>query len=86
MRNTPGEAVTALVKQGFVVRTMTDVSVGGSLNNNRTQLEAALASGAQILSTDFPAKVPETAYFVEVGAPSRCNPVTAPADCRDDAL
>ncbi len=86
VRNSPGAAVTALVKQGFVVRTMTDVSIGGSLNNNRTQLEAALASGAQILSTDFPAKVPETAYFVEVGTPSRCNPVTAPADCKNDAL
>lgn len=86
VNNTPSAAVTALVKQGFIVRTMTDVSVSGSLNNNRTQLDAALASGAQILSTDFPAKVSETAYFVEVGAPSRCNPVTAPVECKNDAL
>ena len=38
--------------------------------------------------TDFPAKVPETSYFVEIpgGAPSRCNPITAPTECRTDAL
>lgn len=88
VRNSPGTAVTELVKKGFVVRTMTDVSVGASLKGDGSQLPAALASGAHILSTDFPAKIPATSYFVEIpaGTPSRCNPVTAPAECTNAAL
>jgi hypothetical protein len=80
--------IEALVKQGFIVRTFADKSVSASLAGDGEQLTAALAGGAQILSTDFPAKVPETTYFVEIpgGAPSRCNPVTAPSECTTAAL
>jgi hypothetical protein len=50
-----------------------------------TQRDAALASGAQFVSTDYP--VPDadfgTGYLVEIpgGMPARCNPISAPADC-----
>ncbi|MEZ4238711.1 MAG: hypothetical protein R3F59_21680 [Myxococcota bacterium] len=35
------------------------------------------------MSTDYPAPLGWTSYWVEIpgGAPSRCNPVTAPEDC-----
>jgi hypothetical protein len=80
--------ITALVKQGFIVRTFADKSISASLAGDSSQLTAALEGGAQILSTDFPAKIPETSYFVEIpsGTPSRCNPITAPTECTNDAL
>jgi hypothetical protein len=82
------DAITALVKKGFIVRTFADKSIAASLAGDGSQLEAALAGGAQIVSTDFPAKIPETTYFVEIpgGMPSRCNPVTAPAACDTSAI
>lgn len=82
------DAITALVKKGFILRTFADKSVDAGWAGDRTQLEAALASGAQIVSTDFPAKDPRTSYFVEIpgGTPSRCNPVTAPAGCTSAAV
>ena len=50
-----------------------------------TDREAALASGATFVSTDYPVPDPAfgTGYFVEMpgGMPARCNPVTAPPDC-----
>lgn len=82
------DAIRALVARGFVVRTFADKSVSAGWAGDHTQLDAALASGAQIVSTDFPAKDPRTTYFVEMpgGSPSRCNPVTAPAGCTSAAL
>ncbi|MGZ6096193.1 MAG: Ca2+-dependent phosphoinositide-specific phospholipase C [Polyangiales bacterium] len=82
------DAITALVKKGFIVRTFADKSIAASLAGDRSQLEAALVNGAQIVSTDFPAKIPETTYFVEIpgGMPSRCNPVTATASCDTAAI
>ena len=47
--------------------------------------DAALASGAQFVSTDYPAPDPAlgTGYFVQLpgGSPVRCNPINAPAGC-----
>jgi len=82
------DTISALVKKGFIVRTFADKSVEGALANDRSQIAPALESGAQIVSTDFPAKVPETEYFFAIpgGSPSRCNPVTAPADCTSAAV
>lgn len=82
------DAIAALVKKGFLVRTFADKSVEGALADDRSQIAPALESGAQIVSTDFPAKVPETDYFFEMpgGAPSRCNPLVAPAECTSAAV
>ena len=55
-------------------------------------LEAALASGAQLISTDFPEVGMSARYdsdFVArlpVGGTARCNPVNAPRRCDDDRL
>ncbi len=81
--NDPGAAALAMVEAGYLVRvraeTLTDV-----LDGLPDDLDAALATGAQVVSTDFPAPRGDGIdYFVEIpgGTPSRCNPVTAPADC-----
>ena len=53
------------------------------------RLDAALASGAQFVSTDYP--VPGRAftdYVAQIpdGQPARCNPINTGPRCRDDRL
>ena len=90
-RNDPvGSAadIQALVKQGYVVRTRADADTVQARSGDTTDRDAALADGAQWVSTDYP--VPGIAsrfgtdYFAALpnqGA-ARCNPVTAPPRCR----
>ena len=80
-----------LVGTGYLVRTRADTDTEEARNGDTQRRDAALASGAQFVSTDFP--VPSTKpgftdYFVEIpnGSPARCNPVTGPSGCRNDAL
>jgi len=83
-------AIAALVAAGYIVRTRADADTVQARANDTTQRDAALASGAQFVSTDFPVPSPSfgTPYFVEMpgGAPARCNPVNAPPGCRSEAL
>ncbi len=80
-RATIDEAVAA----GMIVRTFAEKLL--ALDGAPEQSRAALESGAQILATDFPAKTTGAAWsFENPGSPSRCNPKTAPASCRDDAI
>jgi hypothetical protein len=95
-RNEPGGPNTAqirdLVRAGYLVRTRSDVPLATVISGDTTQLAAALASGAQIISTDFP--VPGMAarydsHFVAQlprGAVARCNPINARANCRNRRL
>ena len=78
------EEIRALVEQGFLIRTRTD----SGLSPNPARLEAALRSGAHFLSTDFPVPAEPGGYFADIpgGAPSRCNPVTAPANCESSDI
>lgn len=71
--------IEAAVKAGYVVRTRADAD----LEVDAAVRDLALASGAQLVSTDFPALAPAEGYAVWLpgGAPSRCNPVSAPAGC-----
>ncbi|MCB0977257.1 MAG: phosphatidylinositol-specific phospholipase C1-like protein [Acidimicrobiales bacterium] len=87
-RNDPTDpSIPDLVRDGYVVRTRADSDTLEARDNDTSQRDAALASGAQWVSTDFP--VPnfgvgfETDYFVEIpgGTVARCNPVNAPPDC-----
>lgn len=73
---------------GYIVRTRADSSPATAMANEVTQRDAALASGAQLVSTDFPAPVTGLAYHVEIadGTPSRCSSVTAPAGCTARAI
>jgi hypothetical protein len=82
--NDPGDGSTiaALVEQGFLVRTRADADVV----NPGTDRAAALASGAQMVHTDFPAGEPQFGTGYTVAFPTRvqarCNPVnTTPATC-----
>jgi hypothetical protein len=80
-----GPKIRDLVQRGFVVRTRTDSDTEQARTGDTTDREAALASGAQFISTDYPVPDPDfgTGYFVEIpgGTPARCNPLTAPAEC-----
>lgn len=81
--NDPGDVARARVEAGFLVRVRSE-SLTAVLDGEPDDLEAALATGAQVVSTDFPTQRGDgITYFVEIpgGAPSRCNPVTAPPDC-----
>jgi hypothetical protein len=95
-RNEPRGGNTAqiqqLVRDGYLIRTRSDVPLGTVTSGDTEMLEAALASGAQLISTDFPeigmsarydsdfvARLPE-------GGTARCNPVNAPRGCDDDRL
>lgn len=85
------EAIEALVKQGFLVRTRTDEPTKDARANNTTRRDRALSSGAQLLSTDYPASEPARwpgHYHVELPGNhiARCNPVNKPVTCRDDLL
>ncbi len=75
--------IPRLVRQGYLIRTMTD-SPAAVQRGDTQRRDAGLASGAQILSTDYPFdwKAP-SGYSVRL--PSgivRCNPVNAPPACR----
>jgi hypothetical protein len=84
------ESIDALVKQGYLVRTRTDESTEQARTNDRTRLDRALSSGAQMLSTDYPPAEPSqwTSYVVQLpgGLVARCNPVNKPAGCVDSLL
>lgn len=75
------ERIRTAVTSGYLVRTRADAD----LESEPGRREAALESGAQLVSTDFPASSAPTdgayAVWLEGGAPSRCNPVTAREDC-----
>jgi len=95
-RNEPRDANTAqiqdLVRKGYLIRTRSDVPLTTILENDTAQLEAALASGAQLISTDFPEIGMSARYdrdFVAEflgGRTWRCNPVSAPRGCRRETL
>jgi hypothetical protein len=80
------EEIAALVRKGYLVRTRTDADTKEARNNSTARRDAALASGAQLLSTDYPASEPSawTGYSVSLpnGVTARCNPVNSPAACK----
>ncbi|MFT5354691.1 MAG: hypothetical protein ACI9KE_001898, partial [Polyangiales bacterium] len=84
--NNPNDGVREAVEAGYIVRTRAaDNSqvVEGDEAVLRESLDNALASGAQMISTDLPAPIPGLTYFVELpgGSPSLCNPISAPEGC-----
>jgi hypothetical protein len=84
------ETIAALVRKGYLVRTRTDADTKQARTNDTTRRELALASGAQLLSTDYPASEPSqwTGYSVSLpgGAVARCNPIHATPSCSDRVL
>jgi Phosphoinositide phospholipase C, Ca2+-dependent len=84
------ETIAALVRKGYLVRTRTDADTKQARSNDTARRDIALASGAQILSTDYPTSEPAqwTSYSVSLpgGAVARCNPVAAPPSCSVKAI
>jgi hypothetical protein len=84
------EEIAALVRQGYLVRTRTDADTKEARAGSTARRDHAMASGAQILSTDYPKAEPAqwTGYSVSFpgGAMARCNPVARHAACSDAAL
>jgi hypothetical protein len=95
-RNEPRGANTAqiqdLVRRGYLVRTRADLPLETVKAGDLSLLDAALASGAQVISTDFPttgmSARHDTDYVGELpgGGIARCNPISAGRWCRDDRL
>ncbi len=85
-------AIADLVRKGYLVRTRADANTQQARSGDTTMRDAAFRSGAQWVSTDYPvadyARPFGTNYVVEVpgGTVARCNPVNAPAVCRDAPL
>ena len=77
------DEIRAAVEQGFLVRTMAGGCCEQPEANDYARVEAALASGAHFISTDFPSADNEWGYVVSIpdGMPSRCNPLVAPEFC-----
>ena len=82
MDNPRDPGIPRLVKAGYYIRTRADSGLRTEPPGQPARRDAALASGAQIISTDYPAGEPhvETGYTVEFadGAPARVNPVNSP--------
>ncbi|KQR13890.1 MULTISPECIES: phosphatidylinositol-specific phospholipase C1-like protein [Xanthomonas] len=81
----PADTITQLVKAGYLVRTRTDADLKEAQQHDTTRRDSMLASGAQLLSTDFPAHEPaNTGYEVRLDgdAVARCNPQRPPTHCK----
>lgn len=87
------DRITELLDLGYLVRTRSDVPAVDAAADDTTRRDAALASGAHFVSTDYPG--PDGAreehgndFVVQLpdGLAARCNPVTAPATCADEAV
>jgi hypothetical protein len=87
----PAAEISALVRQGYLIRTRTDADTKEARVNDTTRRNAVIASGAQLLSTDYPVNEPARwpGHFVVTlpgDAVARCNPINTPASCSADAL
>ena len=84
------QEIAELVRQGYLVRTRTDADTKEGRSGSTVRRDHAMASGAQILSTDYPKAEPAkwTGYSVSFagGAMARCNPVAKNAECVDADL
>lgn len=79
------ELIRQRVAQGFLIRTRADADTREARAGDVTRRDAALASGAQFISTDYQQPDPrfgnDYSATLPDGAVSRCNPVNAPVGC-----
>jgi hypothetical protein len=91
IHNGGGAAARAAVEAGYLVRTRA-LSMPEALHMSAeeitTEIADRLATGAHVVSTDVPVPREDVMGFLEMpgGTPSRCNPVTAPAECTSEAI
>lgn len=74
-----GDEIRRYVKEGYIIRTRTDIETYEAKTNDMSRAAAAFASGAQIVTTDFehPGNRYGTDYVVRLpgGGVARCSPV-----------
>ena len=82
-----------MVSKGYFIRTRADEPIQMLLKDEVPAMrDAALASGAQIVSSDWVGAGVSARYnsdyFVglPLGRSARCNPVNAPGGCEDEYL
>jgi hypothetical protein len=76
------DEIQSLVKAGFLVRTRADAGTVEARANEVIRRDRAFASGAQLVSTDYPEpdlRFSPYAVRFEAGVVVRANPVTGPA-------
>jgi hypothetical protein len=81
--------IESIVRQGYLVRTRSDENTVQARTNDTSRRDAVLKSGAQIVSTDYPASEPApSGYSVSLpdGLVAQCNSVLKPAGCVDAQL
>jgi hypothetical protein len=85
------EQIRQRVREGFLIRTRADIPTEEARTGSTTRRDSAFRSGAHYVSTDYPEPSPFGSGYV-ARLPSaerlsaRCNPVNAPAGCRDEWL
>jgi len=81
-----GARIRSLVQEGFIVRTRADADTVQARSGDTTMRDAAFASGAQYVSTDYVFADPRfgTGYVVDLpgDTTARCDPVLAAVRCR----
>ncbi|KAI4655427.1 hypothetical protein J4E93_000139 [Alternaria ventricosa] len=84
--------IQRLVKKGYLIRTRADIPIDTILNRTTEMRDLAFQSGAQIVSTDFPAWGMSSRWGWDYvarlpgGLAARCNPLIAPEGCKDKDL
>ncbi|MEV0283260.1 MULTISPECIES: phosphatidylinositol-specific phospholipase C1-like protein [unclassified Kribbella] len=80
--------IQRLVSKGYLIRTRSDEPMATIREKDFSRVGIALASGAQVVTTDFPVAGMAARYDSDFVAklpgdtPVRCNPVSAPQWCR----
>jgi len=85
VKNDPKDpSIPELVKEGFLVRTRADADLVEAKAGDASSRDAAFASGAQLIHSDYPQGEPreDNGYVVSFGTKVgvRCNPVTFTRD------
>ena len=80
--------IQRLVAKGYLIRTRSDEPMATIRDKDFSRVGIALASGAQVVTTDFPVAGMAARYDSDFVAKLpgdtavRCNPVSAPTWCR----
>jgi len=84
------DAIRDAVAAGYVVRTRADGDTAQARSGDTAQRDAALDSGAQWISTDYPIDDPrfpaDYRATIPGGTPAGCNPVREPEGCTSEAV
>ncbi len=81
-----GDVIRQLVEAGYMVRTRADADTREARTGDTSRRDAAFASGAQAISTDYYRPDPrlDATYQVRIPGGVRCNPVNSGPDCNLD--